>query len=49
MSIESCSYEIPTNLQEKVDTIDELISLYVDVNDADMSESILQVLEKDLR
>ena len=49
ITIDSCSYDIATYLQKKADAIDELIGLDIDVNDGDMSESILEGLEKDFR
>ena len=49
ITIESCSYDIAVYLQRKADAIDQLIGLDINVNDSDMSDSILEGLEKDFR
>lgn len=49
ITIESCSYDIPTYLQKKADAIDALIDLEVNVDDTDMSDMILEGLERDFR
>lgn len=47
--IESCLYDIPVYLQHKADAIDQLIGLDISVNDSELSDSILEGLERDFR
>lgn len=49
VTIESCSFDIPTYLQKKADAIDALIDLDVNVDDNNMSDLILEGLERDFR
>ncbi len=49
ITIESCSFDIPTYLQCKADAIDALIDLDVNIDDNEMSDQILEGLERDFR
>lgn len=49
ITIESCSYDITTYLQKKADAIDALIDLDMTIDDNDMSDHILEGLERDFR
>ena len=49
ITIESCSFDITTYLQKKADAIDALIDLDVNVDDNEMSDHILEGLERDFR
>lgn len=49
ITIESCSYDITTYLQKKADAIDALIDLEINIDDNEMSDLILEGLERDFR
>jgi hypothetical protein len=49
VTIESCRYNVDTYLRKKIDAIDELIAVNVNVKDAEMCDSILAGLEPDYR
>lgn len=49
ITIESCSYHIPTYLARKADAIDQLIAMDISVQDNQMCDIILEGLEMDTR
>lgn len=49
ITIESCSYHIPTYLAKKADAIDQLIAMDITCQDEQMCDLILEGLEMDTR